>query len=70
MEIIVCNYAFFENPESISHTVPLLVLEMRCALQVFLLFIELEYPTLDFDMGFLCALHICLHFQDCLLYVF
>ncbi len=51
-EIIVCNYAFFKDPKSILHVIPLLVVETTCALQVFHLFSKLFYPTSNSDMGF------------------
>jgi uncharacterized PurR-regulated membrane protein YhhQ (DUF165 family) len=53
VEIVVCDYAFSEHHQSILHTLPPIVVEMTCALQVFHLFLELIYPTSDFDMGFL-----------------
>jgi hypothetical protein len=53
MEIIIYNYAFSKDPQSILHTIPPLVVETTCALEVFPLFSELVYPTSNFDMGFL-----------------
>jgi hypothetical protein len=53
VEIIICNCAFFEDHQSIFHALPALVVEMTFVMQVFLLFLEFVYPTLDFDMGFL-----------------
>jgi hypothetical protein len=68
MEIVVCNCAFFEDHQSIFHTLPPLVVETKCALQV-LLFSKLICPTSNSDMGFLKFPHIIFHFQDCLLFI-
>jgi len=51
VEIIVYNSTFHENPQSILHVMPLLVVEMTCALQISPLFSELVDPTSNFDMG-------------------
>jgi hypothetical protein len=53
MEIVVYNYAFSKDPQSILHVVPPFVVETTYALQVFSLFSEFIYPTSDSDMGVL-----------------
>jgi hypothetical protein len=53
VEIIIYNFAFSEEPQSILHTTPPFVVKTSYALKIFPLFSELIYPTLDFDMGFL-----------------
>jgi len=53
MEIIVCNYAFFEDRQSIFHALPPFMVETTYALHVFLLCSKFVCPTLDFNMGFL-----------------
>jgi hypothetical protein len=70
VEIVVCNYVFFEDPQSIFHTIPLLVIETTYALKVFPLLSKPVGPTSNFDMGFLQALHSPIHCQDYLLFVF
>jgi hypothetical protein len=69
MEIVVCNYVFFEDHRSIFHPLPPLVVERKCVLQVFLLLSKLIFPTSTFDMKFLKFPHIFFHFQDCLLFL-
>jgi hypothetical protein len=70
LEIIICNCAFSEDPQFIFHAIPFLVVETTCALQVFPLFLKLVCLILDSYMGFLEAVHIFFHFQDCFMFVF
>jgi hypothetical protein len=53
MDILVYNFAFFENSQSTRLVVPLLVVKMTCALQAFHLFSKLVNPTSNFNMGLL-----------------
>jgi hypothetical protein len=55
MEIIVWNYAFFEDPKSINLAIPLLVVETTYAPLAFPLFSKLVYLTSNSKMGFLQA---------------
>jgi hypothetical protein len=53
MEIVVYDYAFSEDHQSILHALPPLVLETTYALRVFLLSSKLICPTSYSNMGFL-----------------